>query len=173
MKKGFLTVVFLLMAGLAWAHPGGLDENGGHRCLTDCEKYGLKPGEYHYHKTPPPKQEAVPTAMPEKQVEQQTIEPQKTTKPPVTPPVKAEKSGFAGKLFWGLFLAHLVAVPTATLGGLWKVIKKTAKKLKPNGNNLQAWEIWVGCVQECFRPPHSEDFEGRRRKGRQNPEKAL
>ena len=132
MKKGLLMVAFLLIAGLAWGHPGRLDENGGHTCWKDCEKYGLKTGEYHYHKTPPPKQEAVPTAMPEKQVDQPSIEAQKATKPPV----KVEKPEFAGKLFWGLFLALLVAVPTAILSGLWKVIKKTARKLKSNGDNL-------------------------------------
>ena len=136
MKKGLLMVAFLLIAGLAWGHPGRLDENGGHTCWKDCEKYGLKTGEYHYHKTPPTKQDAAPTAMPEKQVDQPSIEAPKTTKPPVKPPVKVEKPEFAGKLFWGLFLALLVAVPTAILSGLWKVIKKTARKLKSNGDNL-------------------------------------
>lgn len=31
------------------ASPGGLDENGGHYCRTNCEKYGLETDEYHYH----------------------------------------------------------------------------------------------------------------------------
>lgn len=44
----------------ATAHPGRTDAKGGHYCRTNCAKYGLKDGEYHYHnkdgtssKTPP------------------------------------------------------------------------------------------------------------------------
>ncbi|HEK9100775.1 TPA: N-acetylmuramoyl-L-alanine amidase family protein [Bacillus pseudomycoides] len=33
----------------AYASPGGLDKNGGHTCRTNCGKYGLATGEYHYH----------------------------------------------------------------------------------------------------------------------------
>ncbi|PGE83953.1 hypothetical protein COM55_18460 [Bacillus pseudomycoides] len=33
----------------AYASPGGLDKNGGHTCRTNCGKYGLETGEYHYH----------------------------------------------------------------------------------------------------------------------------
>ncbi|MGQ5398157.1 MBL fold metallo-hydrolase [Cohnella sp. M.A.Huq-80] len=42
------------------AHPGRTDAKGGHTCRTNCAKWGLKDGEYHYHhadgtpsKTPP------------------------------------------------------------------------------------------------------------------------
>jgi len=31
------------------AHSGGTDSSGGHTCRTNCEKYGLEYGEYHYH----------------------------------------------------------------------------------------------------------------------------
>ncbi len=31
------------------AHPGRTDANGGHTCRTNCEKWGLEYGEYHYH----------------------------------------------------------------------------------------------------------------------------
>jgi hypothetical protein len=31
------------------AHPGRTDKNGGHTCRTNCEKWGLSYGEYHYH----------------------------------------------------------------------------------------------------------------------------
>ncbi|ASJ56388.1 hypothetical protein BP422_24155 [Brevibacillus formosus] len=31
------------------AHPGRTDANGGHTCRTNCEKWGLQYGEYHYH----------------------------------------------------------------------------------------------------------------------------
>jgi len=41
----------LLMAsiGAAGAHPGRTDGNGGHTCRTNCEKWGLQYGQYHYH----------------------------------------------------------------------------------------------------------------------------
>ncbi|MFP4309853.1 MAG: YHYH domain-containing protein [Desulfococcaceae bacterium] len=44
--------LILLVPAVAMAHPGGLDEDGGHRCLTNCERYGLEAGEYHYHRLP-------------------------------------------------------------------------------------------------------------------------
>lgn len=31
------------------AHPGRTDSKGGHTCKTNCEKWGLEYGEYHYH----------------------------------------------------------------------------------------------------------------------------
>lgn len=31
------------------AHPGRTDANGGHTCRTNCERWGLAYGEYHYH----------------------------------------------------------------------------------------------------------------------------
>ncbi|MED4585790.1 YHYH domain-containing protein [Brevibacillus choshinensis] len=31
------------------AHPGRTDKNGGHTCRTNCEKWGLQYGQYHYH----------------------------------------------------------------------------------------------------------------------------
>ncbi|UIO42385.1 YHYH domain-containing protein [Brevibacillus brevis] len=31
------------------AHPGRTDANGGHTCRTNCEKWGLQYGEYHFH----------------------------------------------------------------------------------------------------------------------------
>ena len=36
----------------AYAHPGRTDANGGHTCRTNCEKWGLQYGEYHYHNKP-------------------------------------------------------------------------------------------------------------------------
>ncbi len=47
--------VFLLLSMLVLpfnileAHPGRTDANGGHVCRTNCEKWGLQYGEYHYH----------------------------------------------------------------------------------------------------------------------------
>jgi hypothetical protein len=53
MQKGFLMLFcsFLLIITMSYkveAHPGGTDSNGGHRCWTNCEQWGLKYGEYHY-----------------------------------------------------------------------------------------------------------------------------
>ncbi|RXZ82549.1 copper amine oxidase N-terminal domain-containing protein [Paenibacillaceae bacterium] len=31
------------------AHPGRTDSSGGHTCRTNCAKWGLEQGEYHYH----------------------------------------------------------------------------------------------------------------------------
>ncbi len=49
-KLQVLTVMVLLFvaAGTASAHPGRTDSNGGHYCRTNCEKWGLEYGEYHY-----------------------------------------------------------------------------------------------------------------------------
>jgi len=46
----FLFFLVLLSISLnVEAHPGRTDANGGHTCKTNCEKYGLEYGEYHYH----------------------------------------------------------------------------------------------------------------------------
>ncbi|MEK8126984.1 YHYH domain-containing protein [Paenibacillus filicis] len=42
-------VLFLGVASSVSAHPGRTDAKGGHTCRTNCEKWGLKYGEYHYH----------------------------------------------------------------------------------------------------------------------------
>ncbi|EEL83662.1 hypothetical protein bcere0028_6040 [Bacillus cereus AH1271] len=54
LKKLLLTTsVALLIAPIsAYAHPGRTDANGGHTCRTNCEKWGLQYGEYHYHNKP-------------------------------------------------------------------------------------------------------------------------
>jgi len=52
MKKLFIAslVAFLLLPNLqAFAHPGRTDAKGGHTCNANCEKWGLKQGEYHFH----------------------------------------------------------------------------------------------------------------------------
>ncbi|WHY66764.1 GDSL-type esterase/lipase family protein [Neobacillus sp. SuZ13] len=52
MKKSlFATICTLMMLSIplsAYAHPGRTDSNGGHYCWTNCEKWGLSYGEYHY-----------------------------------------------------------------------------------------------------------------------------
>jgi hypothetical protein len=39
-------------AGIAHAHPGNTDSSGGHTCRTNCERWGLNYGQYHYHSGP-------------------------------------------------------------------------------------------------------------------------
>lgn len=53
-KKLLLTTsIALLVAPIsAYAHRGRTDANGGHTCRTNCEKWGLQYGEYHYHNKP-------------------------------------------------------------------------------------------------------------------------
>ncbi|MFC5529750.1 MBL fold metallo-hydrolase [Cohnella yongneupensis] len=68
MKKHFTAIIVTILLvsgalgvlGSVYASPGRTDANGGHTCRTNCAKYGLKDGEYHYHnadgsitKTPP------------------------------------------------------------------------------------------------------------------------
>lgn len=43
--------VLMLFAGPVYAHPGNTDSRGGHACRTNCERWGLSYGQYHYHGT--------------------------------------------------------------------------------------------------------------------------
>lgn len=45
----FTILISLLFSSAAYAHPGRTDSSGGHTCRTNCAKWGLKNGEYHYH----------------------------------------------------------------------------------------------------------------------------
>lgn len=52
MRKVLFASVLLLsvmQGSVAFAHPGRTDSKGGHTCNTNCEKWGLKLGEYHFH----------------------------------------------------------------------------------------------------------------------------
>lgn len=57
----FITMGLVATPLVASAHPGRTDANGGHTCRTNCAKWGLKDGEYHFHNggstktTPAPK----------------------------------------------------------------------------------------------------------------------
>lgn len=44
-----LSMFLLSSATSVLAHPGRTDSNGGHTCWTNCAKWGLEYGEYHYH----------------------------------------------------------------------------------------------------------------------------
>ncbi|MBM7652528.1 YHYH domain-containing protein [Neobacillus cucumis] len=49
-KIVFLGFIFTILFGsIAYAHPGRTDSNGGHTCRTNCGRWGLSTGEYHYH----------------------------------------------------------------------------------------------------------------------------
>ncbi|GIP53009.1 copper amine oxidase N-terminal domain-containing protein [Paenibacillus vini] len=43
-----LLLIFSSMSVIS-AHPGRTDSKGGHTCKTNCTKWGLEYGEYHYH----------------------------------------------------------------------------------------------------------------------------
>jgi hypothetical protein len=54
-KTGKLSLIILLVlmssfifVSTVWAHPGRTDKRGGHYCWTNCKKWGLKYGQYHY-----------------------------------------------------------------------------------------------------------------------------
>ena len=54
MKKKLLvsslvSVLLLSSTSSVLAHPGRTDANGGHTCWTNCARWGLEYGEYHYH----------------------------------------------------------------------------------------------------------------------------
>lgn len=46
-----LLLAVFLVPSTVFAHSGSTDSSGGHYCWTNCEQYGLKTGEYHYHDT--------------------------------------------------------------------------------------------------------------------------
>jgi hypothetical protein len=50
-KKTILTLILLILVipFNTFAHPGRTDKKGGHTCRTNCAKWGLKNGQYHYH----------------------------------------------------------------------------------------------------------------------------
>lgn len=44
-----LAIILILPSNIVFAHPGRTDSQGGHTCKTNCEKWGYKQSEYHYH----------------------------------------------------------------------------------------------------------------------------
>lgn len=48
-----IALVLVIIADIAPAHPGGVDENGGHSCHTNCANWGLSKSQYHFHGAPP------------------------------------------------------------------------------------------------------------------------
>jgi len=59
MKQGqklgiiLIAIIFLgsfLIASNVLAHPGRTDKRGGHYCWTNCKQWGLRYGQYHFHR---------------------------------------------------------------------------------------------------------------------------
>ena len=49
LKMASIIIVLLMAITPISAHPGRTDANGGHYSRTNCAKWGLRDGEYHYH----------------------------------------------------------------------------------------------------------------------------
>lgn len=49
MKYLLTAFLILLFPIVTFAHPGRTDAKGGHTCKTNCENWGLKYGQYHFH----------------------------------------------------------------------------------------------------------------------------
>lgn len=54
MNKFLIFLVALVIfggvfTGFTYAHPGRTDRYGWHTCRTNCAKWWLKYGQYHYH----------------------------------------------------------------------------------------------------------------------------
>lgn len=47
----WIGAISVLHPGFVHAHPGNTDSRGGHTCRTNCERWGLSYGQYHYHGT--------------------------------------------------------------------------------------------------------------------------
>lgn len=61
----FIIIALAIITSSAYAHSGRTDKNGGHTCRTNCDKYGLDYGEYHYHPSSDNTYTNVPTPTPE------------------------------------------------------------------------------------------------------------
>ncbi len=53
MKKVLITFLLIMFwfatIWFTFAHPGRTDKRWWHTCKTNCKKWGLKYGQYHYH----------------------------------------------------------------------------------------------------------------------------
>ena len=49
MKRLLILAVLCAVPVTAFSHPGKTDLYGGHKCLKDCEEWGLFYAEYHLH----------------------------------------------------------------------------------------------------------------------------
>lgn len=95
-------VLLLVMTTPAMAHPGRTDANGGHTCRTNCGKWGLNYGEYHYHNGGTSKKTS--TSKPKQSSSSKTVSTKKETIY-VDPYTQAEEliktaESYAGSLKW-------------------------------------------------------------------------
>lgn len=82
--SAILSFILILLPIIAEAHPGRTDSSGGHTCRTNCAKWGLKNGEYHYHNGGGSKSAPAATKKPSvKASTKPTAKP--TSKPAATP----------------------------------------------------------------------------------------
>jgi H+/gluconate symporter-like permease len=49
MKRLVIIAVLCIIPAGAFSHPGKTDWRGGHKCIKDCEEWGLFYAEYHLH----------------------------------------------------------------------------------------------------------------------------
>lgn len=77
----YIIIVLFLVVSTVSAHLGRTDSNGGHTCRTNCEKWGLKDGEYHYHNRPIPASTPTPTPTPESTITSTPTSDYSTVKP--------------------------------------------------------------------------------------------
>jgi hypothetical protein len=49
MKRLIVIVTLCIIPVLSYSHPGKTDWRGGHKCIKDCEEWGLFYAEYHLH----------------------------------------------------------------------------------------------------------------------------
>lgn len=59
-----LVLALLITTTSSFAHPGNTDSQGGHTCRTNCERWGLRYGEYHFHGRPAPAPNRPPVQAP-------------------------------------------------------------------------------------------------------------
>lgn len=45
----FIVAIIIFSTNTVYAHPGRTDSNGCHTCRTNCERWGLRYGQYHCH----------------------------------------------------------------------------------------------------------------------------
>lgn len=49
MIRSAIVLTLLLTPTITLAHSGGTDSRGGHECETNCERHGMRYGQYHFH----------------------------------------------------------------------------------------------------------------------------
>lgn len=153
-KVWLVPVLLALLPVTVSAHPGGRDADGGHVCWTNCEEWGLKPGQYHFHE-PGTNKPILPLPATAPVLEETTPAP-----PPPPPVVQVQQSkqssddGFSYDIYWivvSFIIAVILSIIVAIVNFidrlsvssvnwltklLWRGGKKEPDKKKDNGINL-------------------------------------